>query len=278
VADKDRVEKPSLAGVPAKFERADEHLEALQAEITRFFEAHPYGTFSDFNPHTGEHSLRIDLRNPLPVKWGVMLGDVLHNARSALDHLAWQLVKHGPKGLPSKEGTRRQVHFPVELTKDRFDDLPVLPYFGEDARRIIREKQPYHRGDKARLHPLAILDQLWNTDKHRVLHPSSMKTSGENPTLVIEGPPSVPGIWADYAVNVPLEHGAEIMKFRLPALIDSTYDSAWGVHVWKEPDVKMQGGFSVDIAFGERRFSPDEIKRIGMAAGAMVALLKPFLP
>jgi len=105
-----------------------------------------------------------------------------------------------------------------------------------------------------------------------------MKTSGENPTLVIEGPPSVPGIWADYAVNVPLEHGAEIMKFRLPPLIDSTYDSAWGVHVWKEPDVKMQGGFSVDIAFGERRFSPDEIKRIGMAAGAMVALLKPFLP
>ena len=41
------------------------------------------------------------------VEWSLILGDLLHNLRSALDHLAWQLVVDGG-GTPSQD-----TNFPV---------------------------------------------------------------------------------------------------------------------------------------------------------------------
>ncbi|GEM_PF-1319005 len=269
-----------LAGVYAKLKRADEHLDALYAQITAFVDDQPYGMFPDFDPHAGEHLLRVDVRRQTPIEWSVLVGDFLHNARSALDHLTWQLVRYGPKGLPDKEGTRRQVRFPIALTDGDFDGMVVLQYLGEEVVRALRDIQPYTRGDraKARFHPLATLDGLWNTDKHRLLHTSTATTGDESPEITIDGPSELPGVWADYLVNAPVEQGTPIMKFRISPLVVGTYSAAWGVHIWHEPNVKVKGGFSVDVAFGDRRLRLKHLRELGSATGMTVGHFAAFLP
>lgn len=37
-------------------------------------------------------------------------------------------------------------------------------------RAMVKKVQPYQRGDKARTHPLSLLADLSNVDKHRIIH------------------------------------------------------------------------------------------------------------
>jgi hypothetical protein len=59
----------------------------------------------------------------IPEEWrlevGVIIGDVAHNLRSALDHLFWQLHCHYI-GVPKPRWDTRKVQFPIE---DRSKEL-----------------------------------------------------------------------------------------------------------------------------------------------------------
>lgn len=82
-----------LVGTWAKVERAKTHRLALADEILAFNQANPGRLEGTYNSSSGLHVIRIVSVPDYPVvRWGVVVGDVVHNLRSALDHLAWQMA------------------------------------------------------------------------------------------------------------------------------------------------------------------------------------------
>jgi hypothetical protein len=84
-----------LSGVWAKIARADEHLALLDAEVRAFLEGDPQPialSIPYLDADCGWYIVYGIVKSPPPLRLGVIVGDVAHNARSALDHLVWQLV------------------------------------------------------------------------------------------------------------------------------------------------------------------------------------------
>jgi hypothetical protein len=100
----------------------------------------------------------------IPVAWSGIIGDIIHNLRSALDSLATNLVVHG--GHFSKSALK-ETYFPIRSSKSLLSDKDASAFFrrvGPRVEKIIRRLQPY-RGGKG--HPLWQLNQLDIIDKHR---------------------------------------------------------------------------------------------------------------
>src|SRR5436305_1101517 len=59
---------------------------------------------------------------PVPTRWGLILGDIANNYRSAIDHLAWALVSRGrtpPAVLTDDQ--RSAVQFPITQGRRQFN-------------------------------------------------------------------------------------------------------------------------------------------------------------
>ena len=84
----------SLDGPIAKLDRAKTHFQALNKSIGAFKRSKTQDFIvTHFDPDTGEKALSLKiLKEPKNPEWGLILGDMVHNLRSALDHLVWQLV------------------------------------------------------------------------------------------------------------------------------------------------------------------------------------------
>jgi len=104
-------------------------------------------------------------------KLGLMLGDCLHNFRATLDNLAFTIAtENNPAGLTSKE--RKAVTFPIADQRSDFLDAcgkGAIAKMPPRARAGIQRLQPYHYGEDAKRHPLSVLRQLTDMDKHRFI-------------------------------------------------------------------------------------------------------------
>ncbi len=170
-----------LSGPRAKIKRASEHLDAIEREDTAFIKAHADPQTFDYAFDGTWHivSVHPPFGEP-PLSLSIICGDAVHNMRSALDHLIWQLVL-AEGGKPG-----RWNYFPIFRNRDdfvnkvRFPKNPkrnpgVLHGLDPNGRpwAIIEESQPYNGGKLGRTpdaHPLFIVATLDNTDKHRTLH------------------------------------------------------------------------------------------------------------
>ncbi len=107
----------------------------------------------------------------------LIVGDCVHNIRSALDHLAYQLALLHKDG---KVNSPYSVQFPIANTAERFT-IEAKKGLGEvmqEYQKVIESYQPYHglagRPDSwsgSYTHQLSLLQELSNTDKHRLLNP-----------------------------------------------------------------------------------------------------------
>jgi hypothetical protein len=142
---------------------------------------------------------------------GVVLGEFIHNVRSALDNLVWQLVKLGTDTNPARP---KRIEFPLYDTEAEFwaDRDRRMPGVWHPDRTILERHQPYHGGNTTMGHPLRLLDHLWNQDKHRVVLPIVMRTA-EHETQTAE---AIGGslLRVEYMVdtNSALEVGAELCR------------------------------------------------------------------
>lgn len=96
----------------------------------------------------------------------LLMGDVIHNLRAAMDHAVWAIT---PERI--QMGSPRDVAFPLYTTEQAFEKWlrKRRRWYGPTVVEIIRSQQPFHAGaDK--LHPLHILQFLSNTDKHQLLN------------------------------------------------------------------------------------------------------------
>ena len=163
-----------------KVERAVQHLEHLRRRIS-LIEGGVFSVAEERDASNLDRLWRLvpgqsanDLKD-VPM-YGVIIGDVVHQLRSGLDHAAWQLAKPpiaGRTAFPICLHERNErgsffggadpatgKHFnPIGL--DRLRNVP------QPAIDFIESMQPYGRfglGD-----PLWALNELWNADKHRNL-------------------------------------------------------------------------------------------------------------
>lgn len=151
-----------LAGARLKLDRAHEHLVTVQAEADRVTGTNAYALVPYTEDGGRKHLWRVENLKPLDPMFPLWIGDCLHNFRSALDHIAYEAVKHA--GLTPTKKTM----FPL-VAQQPAKPVYVRPDPGPhpDALQIITDMQPYQAGHEHA--PLAILDNLDIIDKHREL-------------------------------------------------------------------------------------------------------------
>jgi hypothetical protein len=102
---------------------------------------------------------------------GLHIGEVVHNLRGSLDHLAWILVRRAQsKRLGAKKA--KQVQFPMARNRSNFWTGTVekaLPGVQLNQRTFVERYQPYRRSPAGRA--MRYLQTLSNADKHRLIVP-----------------------------------------------------------------------------------------------------------
>jgi hypothetical protein len=156
--------------IRVKVERAKKHLRDLAAFILALEHTEVIITNVDFSvPHhpiTGLQAAPGRMRVPtLPIDVVSIAGDVVHNLRTALDHLAQHLAMVGCPSLSNKE--LRQVEFPIAetLAKYEADKARKVKGMRPETVEAIDRLKPYKGGNDA----LWRIHELDNIDKHRAL-------------------------------------------------------------------------------------------------------------
>jgi len=82
-----------LSSVNAKLNRADSHLNAYRDEVTRWAASNPYHLSTGANADSTRHHVAIHItENPDFESWSLIIGDCVHNLRSALEHLVYAIA------------------------------------------------------------------------------------------------------------------------------------------------------------------------------------------
>jgi hypothetical protein len=198
-----------MAGVWAKFHRGEEHAREFERLLTRYTESDPYSITLDFDPKTGWHHFRWNVRVEPPCeRFAVLFGDMLSNLRASLDYLVWQLC------ILSGAELHKFRSFPAAKRPNQWSSALGRELAGIDQTCVdlIDELQPYHRTDRPEIHPLAILDEVNNANKHRVL-PATVAGVVEFSTLI--GVESIPdGEEFEQFFDETMRHGADLYRVR----------------------------------------------------------------
>jgi hypothetical protein len=251
----------TIASWRAKMSRAEKHLADLDDMLTNYVRFHPYRAHGRKPPdkHPTKWSFTLAITQQPDPMFAVVLGDLLFDARSALDHIA---VAIAPKNRQSSAG------FPI------FDEDPFLPGakpgkqekflsltkgMPDEAVAIITREQPYdrqRRGIYSSDDPdtLQVLSALQNADKHRNL---SVITLGLiNPRVTLRWPPQRTSTIT--RVGPYMEAGAELANWK----------NTDGPVMYDDVDVQVHGTPKVGVMVS--RQGPYELLGDGSVGQAII--------
>jgi len=265
----------------AKIERAKEHSDALDAHLDEVFsidancpvlgtKGYRDGGGKGIHKNVVYVSYAPDLTEAM-ARAGVLLGDAIHNLRSALDHLAYQLaLKNRGKLTETQE---RSVYFPI--CKEQ-KDWPKewkrkLRYVGRLDREVIKRYQPFSpphdnvtiSNTPPDFHPLLALERLDIIDKHRLIPTVIMDAGGYSSNSIN------PGILMSFVTGtierqdrvIRVEKGAEVYTFLTPKVLLK--------------DVEMDAKITPNVSLEDGTPIQPMIKRM---AAVIVKLLREFDP
>ncbi len=172
-----------------KWDRGEHYRHLLEADFTRLEKFHGNMSPLQFKRDEANDGRDGDLRTvqvtvllgtdvpDLSDEFSLILGDAIHNYRSALDHLTWALVgMHRAKLTPARA---KLVQFPTHNSGADFERFkhkrtPGVP--DKPQRAFLKRYQPYRRGNG----PEAIrwLRRLSDHDKHREVVPAVIAPQG----------------------------------------------------------------------------------------------------
>lgn len=155
---------PGLKRVRMKLERAEEHLALLSAEFAALLAANRYGVLPKPDMHEGVEIFRVQIPSNEPrilYRLSILVGDYVSCLRATLDHLAWAL------SLLTTDTPFDKTEFPIFLQPNPMGVRKKIRDVPREAQEVIESLQPYHAGDRAGVHPLAVLYRLANIEKHR---------------------------------------------------------------------------------------------------------------
>src|SRR6185437_12800812 len=108
-----RKNMPILEEARLKFSHGKEHLEALNREFDRFYADETNGVDCEYDSERSKYVARFKIFRSIPQhSWGLLLGDSVHNVRSALDYIAWRLAGSDPSDL--------RTLFPICISPAKF--------------------------------------------------------------------------------------------------------------------------------------------------------------
>lgn len=258
--------EPDFFGCDIKLHRVRENVDALYHDVLERVGWHgPTNAVTvgmDFNSEMTEYHLWVEsVPRELVTYWGVLIGEALHNIRSALDHLAWQLVITGSDPSPRRPS---DVQFPIYDTSTKFDRNVDrrLPGVIDDYRTLIKGLQPYERGKLPEFQrygaPLGRLARLSNRDKHQVVTPVLLV--GEyRPRFECERDCVIRDVIVDEG---PLKVGAEFPIVRV--LIETT---------GTQPQMAVKGKMSFQIALEDGQAAPVALTEIAGEAYRAVSIV-----
>ena len=178
-------------------DHAREHMDELKRRTRKFIKSGAYGVIRDRKPkgNTIEYSFRFQVREAIPNKWRFLFGDAIHGLRAPCDHLI--------NALGAKYGfnPNSRLEFPVstqlgtvDITSGNGDGFAKWRF---DKKRfpialldVLEKLQPFNpyttsRGNLVNEHhPLRILHDFWNRDKHK----ARLVVTAVNPANLITYP------------------------------------------------------------------------------------------
>jgi hypothetical protein len=196
--------------IVARLARATEQAVAVQNELMRFTESDAHKLVPEKNADGTEHYLRVHFEPQVDfVRAGILFGEFVHQLRSILDNLAWQLV------LCSGNTPDSATEFPIFRNLDKFRrDAPRKMRGMEPA--ICAEIERYQPFKSRRNNPEAtglwFIHDIDIMDKHRVIVLVAMGTQKGK----LSGFPT--GSSLKQAARA--EHGAIFVTVCLPAPMD----------------------------------------------------------
>jgi len=267
-----------------KLDRAEHHLKEVNDYIAAYSKPHPYEALRGANLRVkGKKTVRYSLHftSEPDERLSVVVGDVVHNVRSALDHVVTNMA-------PNSE-LRSKIAFCIFTTRPYDDDGEPLD--SEDGKRWASLRlavpakalaqidyiQPYRPPpesvvtfcrenglDPADVHGIAILNKLDNADKHRRLIPVAQ---GLGDAVVTITPPNGESI--SYPLPGMVMDGAVIASYEVT---DPSREAEVDVYVNGTPQIAIE----VEKEKGAIRI-PGALEKMIAHARELTGRLAPFV-
>jgi hypothetical protein len=202
----------NLKSALAKLGRAHEHAQAVKSEIKAWGDSNPYMITRERNAELTRHSLIAHVGSPPPLlRWTLMVGDAVHNLRSALEHLVYAIGVYEADGKEPPPGAN-SLAFPICESPEVFADRKTrVKTLSAPVQAVIERCQPYNRRHKELPPLLLILNKFENTDKHKLLRLAfSSMAAGE---VGFVGPTPDGTIVKNYVNMGAIYDGAEVVAY-----------------------------------------------------------------
>lgn len=149
-----------------KLERAKHHINELNRATGAFLASGSHEITIEDDPSAGQRSLSIKRHKPVPLEFGLILGDAVHNMRASLDLLVWETL------IPYKPYPSSSIQFPIGNDRDHYLKQAIPNRKITSAPKNIISAfnciEAYPGGEGSLLHTLHHLDV---SDKHKLLTP-----------------------------------------------------------------------------------------------------------
>ena len=164
-----------------KIDWAGQHLDKLKREIGAWFAGNSHFSFRvEPNPDPPPKQRLTFFADDIPATpFSLIIGDVVQNLRSSLDHIVYLLAGTHTKSLSKSlsQDEARNCQLPIigdeggkGLAKFSKALLGPIKCVSAGAQAVIKSVQPYQMGADFRNHLLWKLNYLSNIDKHRAVH------------------------------------------------------------------------------------------------------------
>jgi hypothetical protein len=275
-------EQPSLEGCQEKQRRGLKHLRDLDSAIVEWLgepgvEPKPYRLAGEFRPKSGEYVFEGELLKPIEddaLKWGVILGDALHNLRSALDQLVAQLVllntrKRSTSGNAFPICDSGATYWSIGKKGEPSKRETTLKGVSDAHKALIDEMQPYRaRIPPSAIHALSALRDLSNRDKHRLVHLTDLTVDFRSREAM------------DDLFIANADAGERVGTAFAPLRYDQKTD-VFGVKYscpGPNPDVKAKKDPPLGISVSESRARLQHVLGLGEEIGSMINEFVPDFP
>jgi len=157
-----------------KVDRAYKHIIEFNAETMRFLgQGGPYKIVHEDDLNAGERTYYLSVLKEIPPQFSALVGDIVQNLRSSLDHLAWHLVHSSPVTPKAKD---IEIYFPIFETASEYraGKMRKIKGMTDAAIDAIDRIEPYYHLDGPGVGQglfLYWLHEVNRLDKHRLLVP-----------------------------------------------------------------------------------------------------------
>ena len=194
----------AIKAIGLKVARANEQTKVLARLQTEYVDAkpRPYSIRRSIKTDFTEHVYYVRYDVPIPLDFSILLGEIVHNLRSALDQCVFQLA-FNHTGIEHD-----RTMFPIFATAGDFRDKGKwrIENIGEGPKAFIKSLQPYPERSLPVHHSLLDLNNLSNADKHRIAHLWGL-SFGIGETKIATGARLIPT-----GLSKVLHDGAEICR------------------------------------------------------------------